>query len=164
MACLGADQTAASGRLAIRAVLQPRGPAAAVVFTDEQVAAVGGTAKTPPVKVTVNGHTFAGRIGRMGGESLLGFNREVRAACGVEPGDEIDVVIALDDAPRDVELPPALATAFDGDAEARQAFDALASSHRKEYARWVAEAKRDDTRDRRITETLAMVKEGRTRR
>lgn len=163
MACIGPDEQR-PGTLSLRAVLQPRGPAAAVVLSDEQVAAIGGTAKTPPVKVTVNGHTFAGRIGRMGGESLLGFNRAVREACGVEAGQEIDLVVTLDDAPREVELPPALAAALERDADARARFDALAFSHRKEFARWLREAKRDDTRDRRVDETLAMLAEGRTRR
>ena len=167
MACLGADSgsaAAAAGGLAFRAVLTPRGPAAAVILTDEQVAAIGRGAKTPPVRVTVNGHTFAGRIGRMGGESLLGFNRAVREACGVAVGDAIDVVVHRDDAPREVELPPALAEVLASDATARAAFDALAFSHRKEYARWIAEAKRDETRERRLAEALPAIREGRARR
>jgi Bacteriocin-protection, YdeI or OmpD-Associated/Domain of unknown function (DUF1905) len=149
--------------LRLRTTLQPYGPAAAVILTDEQVAAVGGGAKTPPVRVTVNGHTFAGRIARRGGDSLIGFSRAVREAAGVTPGEEIEVEIALDDAPRKVDVPAELTAALDGDAEARRAFDALAFTHRKEYARWVAEAKRAETRERRVAETLRMVKEGRTR-
>jgi hypothetical protein len=94
MACMGPDQT--PGSVAFRAELVARGSAAAVVLTDAQVAAIGQGAKTPPVQVTVNGHTFAGRIGRMGGESLLGFNRAVREACGVRAGDVLDLVVALD--------------------------------------------------------------------
>ncbi|HEY8581833.1 MAG TPA: YdeI/OmpD-associated family protein [Capillimicrobium sp.] len=164
MACLGPDAGAASGSLRLRAALQPRGPAAAVILTDEQVAAIAGAAKTPPVRVTVNGHTFAGRIGRMRGESLLGFNRAAREACGVRPGEEIDLLVELDDAPREVELPPALAEALAGDDEARQRFEALAYSHRKEYARWVGEAKREETRGRRVAEALALIREGLARR
>ncbi len=149
--------------LRLRTVLHPRGPAAAVVLDDDQVRALGGGRKTFPVLLTVNGHTFPARLARMGGENLIGLNRAVRAACGVEPGDEADVVVALDDAPREVEVPGALATALDGDAAARATYDALSYTHRKEFARWVAEAKRDETRDRRVAQTLEMLREGRTR-
>jgi hypothetical protein len=147
----------------LRTVLEPRGPAAAVILTDEQVAEIGGGKKTAPVRVTVNGHTFPGRIARMGGESMIGFSRAVREAAGVEAGQELDFEIVLDDAPREVEVPPALAQAFEGDPEARARFDALAFTHRKEFARWVQEAKREETRERRVAEALEMIRAGRTR-
>ena len=60
--------------LQIRAVLQPRGPAAGLVLDDAQLAALGAPSKNPPVRVTVNGHTFAGRVARMRGETLIGFS------------------------------------------------------------------------------------------
>jgi hypothetical protein len=136
--------------LRLKTVLHPRGPAAAVTLTDEQLATLGGGAKTPPVLVTVNGHTFRGRVGRMGGETLVGFNKAVREACGVQPGDEIDVVIAPDDAPREVAVPEDLAAALQA-AGARPAFDALAFSARKEIATGVESAKKPETRARRVT-------------
>ncbi|MGJ0118512.1 YdeI/OmpD-associated family protein [Williamsia sp. MIQD14] len=129
--------------------LQKRGPAAAIVLTDDEVASFGGT-KTPPVRFTIGGITVAGRVGRMGGENLLGLNKAVRTQLGVEAGDTVDVAIELDDGPREIEIPPALATALDADPAVRAAFDALAPSRRKEHARAVADAKRDETRDRRI--------------
>ena len=147
----------------LRTTLEPRGPAAAVLLTDEQVAEVGGGKKSFPVLVTVNGHTLRLRLARMGGESMIGFSKAAREEAGVAPGDEVDVEIALDETPREVEVPPELAAALDGDPSARSAFDALAFTHRKEYARWVAEAKRPETRERRVAETLVMVREGRTR-
>ena len=148
----------------ITTTLTPRGPAAAVILTDEQVAEIGQGAKTPPVKVTVNGgYTFGGRIGRMGGESLLGFNKATRQAAGVEAGDEITIDVVLDDAPREVDVPDDLKVALTADAAAQAAFDALAYSHRKEYARWVGEAKRPETREKRIAETVAGVLAGKTR-
>lgn len=148
----------------ITTILQPRGPAAAVLITDEQLAAIGQGAKTPPVRVTVNdGYTFAGRIGRMGGETLLGFNKANRAAAGVEAGDEITIDVVLDDAPREVVLPDDLQAALTADTAARAAFDALAYSHRKEYARWVGEAKRPETRDKRIADTIAGALAGKPR-
>jgi hypothetical protein len=160
--CIGpSEQSDAPVR--IRATLEPRGPAAAIVLTDEQVALIGRGAKTPPVRVTVNGYTFAGRIGRMGGQSLLGFNRAVREAAGVTPGQELELEVVLDAAEREIQPPPALAAALEGDPVARAAFDALAYTHRKEFARWVGEAKRAETRERRVAETLRMLHEGHTR-
>jgi hypothetical protein len=147
----------------IRATLQPRGPAAAVALTDEQVERIAGGAKTPPVRVTVNGHTFTGRIGRMGGESLLGFNRAVREATGVEAGQELELQIELDSAPREIDMPGELTAALAGDATAREAFDGLSHTHRKEFARWVGDAKRIETRERRASEAIRMLHEGRTR-
>lgn len=149
--------------LRLHATFEPRGPAAAIVLTDEQVAALGA-GKAPPVRVTANGSTVAARVARMGGENLLGFSKKLRADLGVEIGDVLDVVITLDTEPREVKLPQALATAFDEDAAAKAAFEALAPSHRKEYARWIEEAKREETRRSRVEQTLQLLREGRTRR
>lgn len=151
------------GELTLHATLQRRGPAAAVILTDEQVAEVGEGKKAFPVQATINGHTWTGRVSRMGGEFLLGLNREVRTAAGVEAGDEVTVTIALDEAPREVEVPPALSQALEADRAAKAAFDGLAFTHRKEFARWIAEAKKDDTRERRVAQALQMLREGRTR-
>jgi hypothetical protein len=155
--------TASEGALRLHAKFEPRGPAAAIVLTDEQVAVLGA-GKTLPVRVTANGITVAARIARMGGENLLGFSKKLRAELGVEIGDVLEVVIAPDTAPREVAVPPALATALADDPAAKAAFEALAPSHRKEFARWIEEAKRDETRTSRVGQTLQMLHEGRTRR
>jgi Bacteriocin-protection, YdeI or OmpD-Associated/Domain of unknown function (DUF1905) len=151
------------GELTLTTTLQPRGPAAAVVLTAEQVADLGEGRKAFPVQATINRYTWAGRVSRMGGEFLLGLSREVRTSAGVEAGDEVRVTIGLDDAPREVEVPPALAQALDADPAAKARFGALAYSHRKEFARWIAEAKKQDTRERRVAQAVQMLHEGRTR-
>jgi uncharacterized protein YdeI (YjbR/CyaY-like superfamily) len=99
----------------------------------------------------------------MRGEFLLGLSREVREAAGVEAGEEVEVSLARDTEERTVDVPPALAAALARDAAAEAAFDALAYTHRKEFARWVAEAKKEDTRERRVAQALKMLHEGRTR-
>lgn len=137
--------------------LQKRGPAAAIVLTDEQVAALGST-KTPPVRFTINGQTVEGRVGRMGDENLLGLNKAVRTRLGVEAGDTVDVLVEPDAAPREVTLPDDLAAALDGEPLLRAAFDALAPSRRKEHARSVADAKKPETRERRIAAVLDAVR------
>jgi hypothetical protein len=151
------------GRLEFTATLQRRGPAAAVVLDDEQVAAVGEGAKRFPVVATVEGYTWRTTVTRMRGEFLLGLNATVREGAGVEAGDTVAVELELDTAPREVDIPDALAAALDGDPAARAAFDALSYTHRKEYARWVEEAKREETRQRRVSQALQMLKEGKTR-
>jgi hypothetical protein len=151
------------GELTFTARLEPRGPAAAVVLTDEQVETIGEGPKRFPVAATINGYTWRGSVARMGGESLPGMSRANRVSAGVHPGDEVTVTIALDRAPREVEVPPALASALDADPAVRAAFDALAYTHRKEFVRWVADAKQDATRERRVAQAVTMIRDGRTR-
>ena len=150
------------GALELKTQLVPRGPAAAVVLDDDQVAAIGEGAKRFPVRATVNGYTWRTTVTRMRGEFLLGLNREVRESAGVEAGDKVEVAIELDTDPREVEIPQALARALSADPDAQAAFERLAFTHRKEYARWIAEAKREETRGRRVARALQMLSEGQT--
>jgi hypothetical protein len=114
--------------------------------------------------VTINDRTATARVGRMGGENLLGFSKALRAELGVEIGQTVDAVIELDAGPRTTAVPPELAEAFRRDRVAKAAFDKLAPSHQKEFARWVDEAKRSETRQSRVEQTVLMLHEGRTRR
>ena len=123
---------------------------------------MGEGAKRFPVAATVNEYTWRTSVARMRGEFLLGLNRAVREEAGVEAGDTVEVSIELDSAPREVLVPQALADALAGDPTLGAAFDALAYTHRKEYARWIESAKREETRDRRVTQALAMLREGKT--
>jgi uncharacterized protein YdeI (YjbR/CyaY-like superfamily) len=143
--------------------LVPRGPAAAVILDDDQVAIVGEGAKRFAVRATVNSYTWRTTVTRMGGEFLLGLSRAVREAAGAEAGDTVEVEVELDTAPREVAVPEALARALAGDSVAGAAFEGLAYSHRKEYARWIDEAKREETRERRVAQAVEMLREGRTR-
>src|SRR3954447_6154416 len=119
------------GEIRFRTELQKRGPAAAIVLDDEQVATVGEGAKRFPVVATVNGYTWRTSVARMGGEFLVGLNREVRDGAGVQAGDEAEVTIELDQAPREVEVPEALAAALAADQRAAASFERLAFTHRK---------------------------------
>jgi hypothetical protein len=147
------------GALTFKTTLQKRGPAAAVVLEERQVRAIAEGAKRFPVRATVNGHTWRTSVARMGGEFLVGLNKEVRRGAGAEAGDIVEVTLELDTAPREVEVPEPLAAALERDPKAKAAFDGLAYTHRKEYARWVAEAKRNETRDRRIAKALELLHE-----
>jgi uncharacterized protein YdeI (YjbR/CyaY-like superfamily) len=96
----------------------------------------------------------------MGGRALLGLNREVREAATVEPGQEVSVELERDDEPRTVEVPSDLAAALDADPVVRETFDGLSYTHRKEYVRWIEEAKRAETRTRRVEKSVEMLREG----
>ncbi len=113
-----------------------------------------------PVRGTVNGTDYRTTVAVYGGVYLIGFRRELRERAGIELGDEVEVTVELDEAPRTVELPPALEAALDSDKGARAVFHDLSYSHRREYADWIAEAKRADTRDRRVAQTLEKLREG----
>jgi len=146
------------GSITTRTTITGRGPAAAVVLDEETVAIIGEGARAFPVSATINGFTWAGRVTRMRGEFLLGMSKAIREGAGVEAGDEIEIEIVLDRAPREVELPPALAEALAADPAARAAWDELAPSYRKEHARSVADAKQDATRARRVDKVMSALR------
>ncbi|MGY1695174.1 YdeI/OmpD-associated family protein [Geodermatophilus sp. SYSU D00814] len=135
--------------LRLTTTLEPRGPAAAIVLTDDQVAGLGA-GRAFPVRITIGPVTVEARLARMGGENLIGLSRERRTALGVETGDTVEVLVTPDTAERTVDVPPDLTEALAA-AGVREAFDRLAPSHRKEHVRSVTDAKRPETRARRVT-------------
>ncbi len=96
----------------------------------------------------------------MGGRFLVPLNADNRAAARVSAGDEVDVDIEPDDEPREVAVPADFAAALGQDAEAQAFFDELAFTHRKEWVRWVEEAKKAETRTARITKTVSSLHDG----
>jgi bifunctional DNA-binding transcriptional regulator/antitoxin component of YhaV-PrlF toxin-antitoxin module len=118
-----------------------------------------GTARAK-VKATVHGVELRTTVAVYGGVSYVGFRKEVRDAMGIAIGDRIEVKLEPDADERVVEVPGDLARALKKDQEAKRVFDGLAFTHRKEYARWVAEAKKDETRAKRVGKTIAMLKAG----
>ena len=113
-----------------------------------------------PVRVTINGHAFRTTTMRYGGVDYIGLNRDVREAAGVRSGDTFPVELETDTQPREIDVPAEFERALAKDTAARAAFEKLSYTHRKEYAGWVAEAKRAETRARRLERALAMLREG----
>ncbi len=124
---------------------------------DDVVAALGA-GKRPPVVVTVGGYTYRTTVAPMGGAFWVPLAAEHREAAGVQADEEVDVSVVLDTAPREVGVPEDLAAAFDDAVRAQ--FDALAYSHRKEWVRWVEEAKKPETRAARIEKTVESLRAG----
>ena len=135
--------------LQIRTVLEPQGPATAIELSDAQVQALGG-GKRAAVLVTVGGRSARLRLAVMGGQNLIGSSKANREVLGVEIGDEIEATIELDESPREVEMPADLAEALDTISGARDAFEKLPYTHRKEHVRAILEAKKPETRARRV--------------
>ena len=114
----------------------------------------------PPVLVTVNGYTYRSTIAVYGGRSYLPVNREHREKAGVEPGDTVTVELTPDADPRAMQVPDDLRVALDDAPGVRTLFEALSYSHRREYVMWVDGAKRPETRQRRVTQTIERLRRG----
>jgi hypothetical protein len=112
-----------------------------------------------PVRVRVNGFEFRTTTAVMGGNALIGLNKQVREGAGVAVGDRVEVELQRDEEPRTVEVPEAFASAL-AEAGLRVRFDRLSYTHRKEYVRWIEEAKREETRERRLAKAVEMLGQG----
>ena len=124
------------------------------------VPAVFGKARAP-VRGTINGQPFRSTVAVYGGHYYLPVNRALREAAGVAAGDAVVIELAADEQPRTVDPPAELAGALAADPEAKVAFDGLSYTHQREYAEWVAEAKREATRRRRVEQAVQMLRDGR---
>jgi hypothetical protein len=113
-----------------------------------------------PVRATIGGHTFRTTTMRYGGVDYIGLNRGVRKAAGVEPGGGLVVELEPDMEPREADVPPELERALTGDVAAKATFESLSYTHRNEYARWITEAKREETRSRRLEKAVEMLRAG----
>ncbi len=137
----------------VKQKLEPHGPATAILLTDAQVEALGG-GKRAAVTVTIGGKTARLRLAVMGGQNMIGISKANRELLGVAIGDTVDATIELDTVERTVEVPDDVAAAL-ATAKLRSAFDALPFTHRKEHVNAIVEAKKPETRARRIAALLA---------
>jgi hypothetical protein len=129
-----------------------------------EVVASFGTGKRYPVVATINGHSYRTTVVVYSGEFMIPLAAENREAAGVSAGQEIEVDLVLDTAPREVEVPEDLTAAFSSSPAARAFFDSLSYTHRKEYVRWIEEAKKPETRASRVEKTVALLAEGKPQR
>lgn len=129
------------------------GEAAGHIPVPFDVRAVFGRAR-PPVVVTINGHSYRSTVAIMGGEVFVPFRASNRAAAGVGPGERHAVTLTLDTAPREVETPDDLAAALDM-AGARAGWERLSYSHRREWVEAIEQARRPETRARRVAAAVA---------
>ena len=129
---------------------------------DEVVESLGA-GKRPKVRVTIRGYTYRSSIATVNGAYMVGVSADNRAGAGVAGGDEVDVDIELDTAPREVTVPADFAGALDAEPNARRTFDGLSYSNKSWHVLQIEGAKTDETRQRRIVRSVEALRDGRVR-
>jgi len=147
-------------QLAFSAPIETSGPGGAFVTVPFDAEEAFGK-KRIPVKATIDGVLYRGSLVRMGGgRHVLGVLKEIRETIGKQRGDVVAITLEEDTEQRTVDVPADLAAAFAEAPSARAAFDGLAYSHRREYVRWIEEAKREATRAARVARTIELLGQG----
>lgn len=149
-----------SAALTFRTTVELGGRTATGLQVPDEVVDALGPGRRPAVRVTIGSHTYSTTVASMGGRFLVPLSAENRAAAGVTAGDEVDVMIEADTATREVALPDDLHAALAVEPAARTFFDTLAYSHRKEWVRWIEDAKRPETRTKRLQATVDALRAG----
>ncbi len=122
-----------------------------------------GSGKRPKVLVTIGGYTYRNTVAVMGGTYMIGVSAEHRAASGVKGGDEVDVDLELDTAPREVVVPADFAAALAAEPEAARTFEGQSFSNKSWHTYQIEDAKTEETRRRRIDRSIEALREGRIR-
>jgi bacteriocin resistance YdeI/OmpD-like protein/uncharacterized protein DUF1905 len=126
------------------------------IVVPEDIVLSFGRGKRVPVTVTIDGgYTYRNTISSMGGQFMISFNSQTRAATGRGAGDEVEVTLELDDAPRTVETPDALAQAFTAEPAVAEAWAKLSYSKQRAHADAITTAKTEETRSRRLEKVLS---------
>jgi hypothetical protein len=119
-----------------------------------------GTKGKVPINATFDGVPYAGSLIKYGNPlHMLGLLKAIREQIGKGPGDTVEVVVWKDEAPRTVEVPAQFEKLLKSEG-LLPVFEKLSYTHRKEYCRWITEAKKEETRTRRLTQAIEMLKKG----
>jgi hypothetical protein len=143
--------------MTFRTTLQRFGPNNTGIEVPEEVLAGLGRGRRVAVVATVNGYTYRTSVAPYMGRIVMPFSSEHRAASGLGGGEEIEVELVPDDDPREVVVPPDLATALAGAPEAHAFFTGLSYTHRRSYVLWIEEAKKPATRAARVTNAVTLL-------
>jgi Bacteriocin-protection, YdeI or OmpD-Associated/Domain of unknown function (DUF1905) len=130
------------------------------VVVPKEVAAMFGS-KRPAVLAQVNGVEYRSRLAVYGGQSYLGLRKHLLRELDVGVGDVVQIELVEDQEERVVVEPPELTTALGENPAAKAAYEQLPYSHRTEYARWIAEGKKPETRADRVAKTIKRLTEPR---
>jgi bifunctional DNA-binding transcriptional regulator/antitoxin component of YhaV-PrlF toxin-antitoxin module len=142
-----------------RTLIIPEGKHASFVIPDHVLAELGAN-KRAPLKITVNGYTYQSTATGVNGECRVVFPSRDREAAGVEGGDTVDVTLQLDDGYREVTVPDQLTAGLEA-VGLSAVFHDLNYSTRKEYARQIADAKTNETIQRRTRKIIEILKTSR---
>ena len=146
-----------------RTTVELGGKTATGLRVPDEVVAGLGPRKRQPVVVTINGHTYRSTVASYNGAFMLPLSAENREAAGVVAGDDVEVDIEVDNAPREVTVPADLAEALAAEPKAAEFFDGMSYTNRNAIVVSVEGAKAAETRQRRITKAVEALREGRAR-
>jgi hypothetical protein len=146
-----------------RATIMQSGKTACGIQVPEAVVVALGGSKRPAVVITLDGYTYRSTVAPMGGEWWIGVNADHRAASGLNAGDEVQVTLSLDTAPRELAVPPELAAALEAAPDAKAFFDGLSYSNRSVFTLSVGGTTNPETKARRVEKAIALMREGRVR-
>ncbi|HEY8938238.1 MAG TPA: YdeI/OmpD-associated family protein [Cyclobacteriaceae bacterium] len=128
---------------------------AAYVSIPYDVEKTYGTKGQVKVKAWFDGHPYRGILANMGTDChVILVRKDVRAAINKKVGDIIKVEIEADKEERTIDIPADLQDALSSKKKAKDFFDTLSYTNRKEYVVWVTSAKKEETRERRVHETI----------
>jgi Domain of unknown function (DUF1905)/Bacteriocin-protection, YdeI or OmpD-Associated len=111
-----------------------------------------------PVKVTINGYRWSSTVGNRGGIQYIVVNADARLHAGVKAGDTVTIVLEPDTEKRDIEIPIQLRRSLG--AQLTEKLNRLSFSHKKEFVVWYSQAKKEDTRARRVEKMKTMLSSG----
>jgi len=143
-----------------KAAIQEAGGNGAYVLFPYDAQAEFGTRGRIRVIASFDGVPYAGSLVKYGHpQHMLPIPKNIRERIGKGPGDTVEVVIKRDESVRTLEVPPAFAKLMKKEGVSAT-FEKLSYTHRKEYCRWISEAKKEETRQARLTKAVAMLKKG----
>jgi len=143
-----------------KAKIQSGDGGGAFVFFPYDVEKEFGTKGRVPVKATFDGVPYSGSLFKYGyPQHMLGILKEIREQIGKRPGDTVSVEIWKDEEERTVGVPPELQKLMKKEG-LLPFFEKLSYTHRKEYCRWITEAKKEETRSQRLEKAVEMLKKG----
>jgi len=143
-----------------KAKIQPGDGGGAFIFFPFDVEKEFRTKGRIPVKLTFDGVEDSGSLFRYGfPQHLVGMPKAIREQIGKKPGDMIEVVLWKDEEPRTIEVPEVFKKALEEEG-LTESFEQLSYTHRKEYCRWINEARRSETKQSRLAKAIDMLKKG----
>ena len=144
----------------IESVSGPAGRGGACVLFPYDVEKEFGTRGQVPVKITFDGVPYTGTMVKYGlPQHMLPLLKAIRDKIGKGPGDTVSVTVERDESVRTVEVPPELEKLLKKE-KLLPIFDKLSYTHRKEYCRWITEARKEETRQARLAKAVTMLRTG----
>jgi hypothetical protein len=142
------------------ATIEPNTGGSAYIFFPFDTKQEFGTRAQVRVKASFDGVPYHGSLVKYGyPQHMLPILKDIRAKIGKGPGDTVEVVLERDETVRTVEIPPALKTLLTKE-NLLPVFEKLSYTHRKEYVRWITEARKEETRQARLARSVDMLRKG----